>query len=118
MGSRASIPYRIYPILADGFSCFSGFAGEFKGHPDAALLIMYSDSLAHLIYAAADIVLVPSMFEPCGLTQLIAMRCGAQPQCAALLGCEAKTQKQCADRLRGLHRESDQAGIPKPYALD
>jgi starch synthase len=36
---------------------------------------MYSDSLAHLIYAAADIVLVPSMFEPCGLTQLIAMRC-------------------------------------------
>ena len=37
-------------------------------------MVMYSDSLAHLIYAAADIVLVPSMFEPCGLTQLIAMR--------------------------------------------
>jgi starch synthase len=37
---------------------------------------MYSDALAHLIYAAADIVLVPSMFEPCGLTQLVAMRCG------------------------------------------
>ena len=37
-------------------------------------MVMYCDSLAHLIYAAADIVLVPSMFEPCGLTQLIAMR--------------------------------------------
>lgn len=40
-----------------------------------AIKIMYNDALAHLIYAAADIVLVPSMFEPCGLTQLVAMRC-------------------------------------------
>jgi hypothetical protein len=31
---------------------------------------MYSEQLAHLIYAAADILLVPSMFEPCGLTQV------------------------------------------------
>lgn len=41
--------------------------------------VMYSESLAHLIYAAADIVLVPSLFEPCGLTQLVAMRYGAIP---------------------------------------
>lgn len=41
-----------------------------------AIKVMYSDALAHLIYSAADIVLVPSMFEPCGLTQLVAMRCG------------------------------------------
>ena len=40
---------------------------------------MYSEALAHLIYAAADIVLVPSLFEPCGLTQLVAMRYGAIP---------------------------------------
>lgn len=43
------------------------------------LLIMYSETLAHQIYAAADIILVPSMFEPCGLTQLIGMRYGAVP---------------------------------------
>jgi starch synthase len=36
---------------------------------------MYSEALAHQIYAAADIILVPSMFEPCGLTQMIGMRC-------------------------------------------
>lgn len=42
-------------------------------------MIMYSESLAHLIYAAADIVLVPSMFEPCGLTQMIALRYGGVP---------------------------------------
>ena len=58
-------------------------AGDFKGHPDAALLVMYSDALAHLIYAAADVVLVPSMFEPCGLTQLIAMRCASEAKTIA-----------------------------------
>ena len=40
---------------------------------------MYSEQLAHLMYAAADMVLVPSLFEPCGLTQLVAMRYGAIP---------------------------------------
>jgi len=40
---------------------------------------MYSEALAHIIYAAADFVIVPSLFEPCGLTQLIAMRYGALP---------------------------------------
>ena len=43
------------------------------------LLIQYSERLAHMIYAAADVVLVPSMFEPCGLTQMIALRYGAVP---------------------------------------
>ncbi|KAK9803610.1 hypothetical protein WJX72_004636 [[Myrmecia] bisecta] len=54
-------------------------AGEYAAHPDVRLLLMYSEPLAHLIYAAADIILVPSMFEPCGLTQLIGMRYGAVP---------------------------------------
>lgn len=40
---------------------------------------MYSEPLAHMLYAAADFVLVPSLFEPCGLTQMIAMRYGALP---------------------------------------
>ena len=43
------------------------------------LMLMYSDALSHLLYAAADIVTVPSMFEPCGLTQLIALKYGALP---------------------------------------
>ena len=43
------------------------------------LMITYSDALSRLMYAAADFVLVPSMFEPCGLTQMIAMRYGALP---------------------------------------
>jgi starch synthase len=35
--------------------------------------------LAHKIYAAADIFVVPSIFEPCGLTQLIALKYGTIP---------------------------------------
>lgn len=41
--------------------------------------IMYSDERAHKLYAAADVMLVPSKFEPCGLTQLISFRYGTLP---------------------------------------
>ena len=51
----------------------------YKNDVDVKLLIFYSDQLSHLLYAAADFVLVPSMFEPCGLTQMIAMEYGALP---------------------------------------
>jgi starch synthase len=39
----------------------------------------FNEELAHKLYAAADLLLMPSLFEPCGLGQLIAMRYGAIP---------------------------------------
>lgn len=57
---------------------FDGLSSEYGGE-NAAFCFAFDEPLSHLIYAAADIVVVPSMFEPCGLTQMIAMRYGAIP---------------------------------------
>lgn len=49
-------------------------------HPDrVAVTIGYDESLAHQIQGGVDALLVPSRFEPCGLTQLCALRYGAVP---------------------------------------
>lgn len=49
--------------------------------PDSPLrlLLMFDEPLSRLIFAAADIILVPSVWEPCGLSQLIGQRYGALP---------------------------------------
>ena len=44
-----------------------------------AIFIGYNDALAHRIYAASDFFLMPSLFEPCGLGQMIAQRYGTLP---------------------------------------
>ena len=56
---------------------FRAYQEQYKGAISANLL--YDEALAHRIYAGADAFLVPSLFEPCGLTQLIAMRYGTVP---------------------------------------
>jgi starch synthase len=52
---------------------------ETAANPDCHLKLGYDEDLAHLIYAAADIMVIPSVYEPCGLTQMIAMRYGVVP---------------------------------------
>jgi starch synthase len=58
---------------------FWGLKRHLNDSPDCHLEIGYSDELAHLIYAGADMMVVPSRFEPCGLTQLISLRYGTVP---------------------------------------
>ena len=56
---------------------FRHYAWKYPGQVSAN--ICYSDDLAHKLYAAADAFLMPSAFEPCGLTQLISFRYGTVP---------------------------------------
>ena len=58
-------------------SSFRYFAQKYPGRVSAS--ISYSEALAHKIYAGADAFLMPSQFEPCGLSQLISMRYGTIP---------------------------------------
>ncbi|MBF8262702.1 MAG: glgA [Parachlamydiales bacterium] len=51
----------------------------YKNNPRVLLQYEYNEELAHQIYAALDFLLVPSLSEPCGLTQLIALRYGTIP---------------------------------------
>jgi starch synthase len=63
------------------------FASARSAHPGRiGCVIGYDEQLAHLIQAGADALLIPSRFEPCGLTQLCALRYGAIPVVARVGG--------------------------------
>jgi starch synthase len=66
-------------ILGSGRDYIEGKAGylaEIRKDKVFAQIGRYDEALAHKIYAAADIFVMPSKFEPCGLSQMIAMRYG------------------------------------------
>lgn len=54
--------------------------------PRVRALIKYDEGIARRIYAGSDLLLIPSRYEPCGLTQMIAMRYGCVPLARATGG--------------------------------
>jgi starch synthase len=58
---------------------FLGLKARLNDNPDCHLEVGYDEELSHLIYAGADMLVIPSAFEPCGLTQIIAMKYGTVP---------------------------------------
>jgi starch synthase len=58
---------------------FEHLKHHYKGNPQVHLELHFDESLAHQLYAALDLILVPSHFEPCGLAQMIGMHYGTVP---------------------------------------
>lgn len=59
---------------------------EINDNPDSHLELGFDEELSHLIYAGSDMIIVPSLFEPCGLTQMIALKYGTVPIVRAVGG--------------------------------
>lgn len=66
-------------LQSDINTAFWNLKMRYNDHPDCHLEIGYNEELAHLVYAGADILLVPSAYEPCGLTQIIGLKYGTVP---------------------------------------
>jgi starch synthase len=56
---------------------FAGKAAQYPGEASAS--ISFDEPAARMLYAASDFFLMPSLFEPCGISQMIAMRYGSLP---------------------------------------
>ena len=83
----AQIPMRL-AILGSGDAHLAAHLHALAAdHPDSLAFVEgYDETLSHLMFAGGDLYLMPSRFEPCGLTQMQAMRYGAVPVVTAVGG--------------------------------
>jgi starch synthase len=81
LGDLWSLTDAQFMVLGSGNSSYeNAFRSATHYHGDRlANWIGFNEEVAHLVYAASDIFLMPSSFEPCGISQLIAMRYGTLP---------------------------------------
>ncbi|MBR6353478.1 MAG: glycosyltransferase, partial [Oscillospiraceae bacterium] len=70
-----------FMLLGTGDERFEKFmsAAEKRYPGKLCAYIGYNEEVSHLVYAGSDFFLMPSRFEPCGLSQMIAMRYGSIP---------------------------------------
>lgn len=90
---------------------------QLNDNPDCHLEIGFDEELSHLIYAGADMIIMPSLFEPCGLTQMIALKYGTVPIVRAIGGLKDTifdkdySSKPWEERNGFVFYEADHAGI-------
>lgn len=82
-------------ILGTGDAAIEkGLSAAVGSHPaQLALRLCYDETLAHKIYAGSDFLLIPSRYEPCGLTQMYALKYGTIPVVRATGGLEDTIQE-------------------------
>ena len=97
----------------------SAFSAAAQAHPGrVAARIGYDEALAHRLIAGADAIMVPSRFEPCGLTQLYGLRYGTLPVVRRVGGLadtvvDASADAVAADRATGFSFD-----VASPAALE
>ena len=111
----AEIPMRL-AILGSGDAMMTaGLKRLAELHPETFTFVEgYDEALSHLMFAGGDVFLMPSRFEPCGLTQMQAMRYGAVPVVTAVGGLVDTVPDADLDERRGLGFVAAQ---PDPAAL-
>ena len=81
------IPMRLAILGSGDAGLAASLAAAAERHPGVfAFVDGYDEALSHLMFAGADLFMVPSRFEPCGLTQMQAMRYGTIPVVTATGG--------------------------------
>lgn len=90
---------------------------ELNDNPDSHLELRFDGELAHLVYAGADMIVVPSNYEPCGLVQMIALKYGAVPIVRAIGGLSETvidrdySEKPAEQRNGYVFHQADERGI-------
>jgi starch synthase len=81
-------------VLGEGDSKYENFFSQLaKANPDRfAVALTFDDALAHQILAGSDILLMPSIYEPCGLTQMYALKYGTVPIVSSVGGLDDSIQ--------------------------
>lgn len=98
-GALASVPVQVV-VLATGDPWLEkGFNAWAKACPgQVGVRLVHDEALAHRIMAGADMLLMPSRFEPCGLTQMYAHRYGTVPVVRRVGGlADTVTDALCSD---------------------
>ena len=81
-------------VLGEGDPKYENFFSDLaKTNPDrVAVALTFDDGLAHQILAGSDILLMPSVYEPCGLTQMYALKYGTVPIVSSVGGLDDSIQ--------------------------
>ncbi len=104
-------------LLGTGEASYQASFREFgERYPDkTGIFLSYDYELAHKIFAGADALIVPSRYEPCGLTQLYALRYGTVPIVRATGGLRDTVEEFNPDQDSGTGFKFEQ---PEPSALE
>lgn len=96
-------------VLGSGDESYETFLAEVEArHDNFVFLRGFSDELSQLLYAQGDLFLMPSSFEPCGISQMLAMRAGQPCVVHAVGGLKDTVDSSCGFPFGGA-TQADQA---------